>query len=280
MDEFPYVSKNVHCEGSPYKGDMWKQESLIPSFPRFVSKGQTMINKKISIEENKAYPLAEKRFIQTCGFNMETEKHQRMMKMGKKVRDDGIAGIDIQALVSYYGPEVCFNGKITIEDVELTCNYFEQIPAECVEGVYFYMLTAGECYFSSEENIMDFLYADIWGTNYVDAGIEVMTEEYIKADMAERFGEKEVYLSEEFGPGYFGMPVIETKKFFKIMDGGLINVKVKDSGLLIPQKTCAGLYIVLNSPDIKAEPECTRCHGNAAGCQFCAIRAKLNEVKQ
>ena len=134
--------------------------------------------------------------------------------------------------MSYYGPEVCFNGKITIEDVELTCNYFEQIPAECVEGVYFYMLTAGECYFSSEENIMDFLYADIWGTNYVDAGIEVMTEEYIKADMAERFGEKEVYLSEEFGPGYFGMPVIETKKFFKIMDGGLINVKVKDLSLI------------------------------------------------
>ena len=149
-----------------------------------------------------------------------------------------------------------------------------------MEGDYFYMLTAGECYFSSEDNIMDFLYADIWGTNYVDAGIEVLTEEYIKADMAERFGEKEVYLSEEFGPGYFGMPVIETKKFFKIMDGGLINVKVKDSGLMIPQKTCAGLYIVLNSPDIKAEPECTRCHGNAAGCQFCAIRAKLNEVKQ
>lgn len=239
-----------------------------------------MINKKICIEERKAYPLAEKRFVQTCGFNLETEKHQRMMKMGAEVRDKGVAGIDIQALVSFYGPEVCRDGMIAIGDVELTCNYFKQIPAECVEGVYFYMLTAGECYFSSEENIMDFLYADIWGTNYVDAGIEVLTEEYIKADMAERFQGKELYLSEEFGPGYFGMPVIETKKFFQILDGSLINVKVKDSGLMIPQKTCAGLYIVLNRSDIKAEPECMRCHGNAAGCNFCAIRAKLNEVKR
>lgn len=239
-----------------------------------------MINKKISIEENKAYPLAEKRFVQTCGFNLETEKHQRMMKMGVEVRDKGVDGIDIQAIVSFYGPEVCKDGMIIIDDVELTCNYFKQIPAECVEGVYFYMLTAGECYFSSEENIMDFLYADIWGTNYVDAGIEVLTEEYIKADMAERFQGKELYLSEEFGPGYFGMPVIETKKFFQILDGSLINVKVKDSGLMIPQKTCAGLYIVLNRSDIKAEPECMRCQGNAAGCNFCAIRAKLNEVKR
>lgn len=245
-----------------------------------LSRGRTMINKKVSIEESKAYPLAEKRFIQTCGFNMETEKHQRMMKMGKKVRDDGVEGINIQALVSFYGPEVCKAGTITVGDVELTCNYFEQIPAESVEGVYFYMLTAGECYFSSEENIMDFLYADIWGTNYVDAGIELLTEDFIKNDMVERFGGKQLYLSEEFGPGYFGMPVIETKKFFKIMDGGLINVRVKDSGLMIPQKTCAGLYVVLNRSDIKAEPECTRCHGNASGCQFCAVRAKLNEVKQ
>ena len=239
-----------------------------------------MINRKISIEESRAYPLAEKRFIQTCGFNMETEKHQRMMKLGKKIRDDGKEGIHIQALVSFYGPEVFREGAITVDGERLTCNYFEQIPSECVEGVYFYMLTAGECYFSSEENIMDFLYADIWGTNYVDAGIEVLTEEYIKGHMAERFGERKVYLSEEFGPGYFGMPVIETKKFFNIMDAGLIDVKVKDSGLMIPQKTCAGLYMVLNSPDVKAEPECLKCYGNSAGCNFCAVRARLNEVKQ
>ena len=142
------------------------------------------------------------------------------------------------------------------------------------------MLSAGECYFSSEENIMDFLYADIWGTNYVDAGIEVLTDGYIRKDMEKRFAGQSVYLSEEFGPGYFGMPVIETKKFFRILDGSLIQVKVKDSGLMIPQKTCAGLYIVLNRNDIKAEPECMRCHGNKQGCQFCAVRAKKKEVNR
>ena len=60
-----------------------------------------MINEKIRIDETTAYPLAEKRFIQTCGFNLEKEKHQRMMKMGRKVREDGLDGIDIRALVSF-----------------------------------------------------------------------------------------------------------------------------------------------------------------------------------
>ena len=141
------------------------------------------------------------------------------------------------------------------------------------------MLTAGECYFSSEENIMDFLYADIWGTNYVEAGIQLLTEK-IEADMKERLPQQQTYLSEEFGPGYFGMPVIESRKFFNILDGDLIHVRVKESGLMIPQKTCTGLYLVFNRPDIKAEPECLRCRGNASGCQFCAIKAKLGEKKQ
>lgn len=239
-----------------------------------------MKNKKINIDEKKAFPLAEKRFIQTCGFNLDTAKHQRMMKMGLKVREDGVEGIDINALVSFYGPEICEGGAIKVGDDEITCNYFEQIPKECVEGVYFYMLTVGECNFSSEENIMDFLYADIWGTNYVDAGIELLREEYIKGDMKERFGDRPLYLSEEFGPGYFGMPVIETKKFFHVLDADQINVWVKDSGLMIPQKTCAGLYLVLNRNDLKAEPECIRCFGNQAGCKFCAIKARKAEEVQ
>ena len=31
-----------------------------------------------------------------------------------------------------------------------------------------------------------------------------------------------------------------------------------------------------NRPDIKPEPECMRCRGNAAGCRFCAVRAELD----
>lgn len=234
-----------------------------------------MKNRKISIPERDAFPLAKERFISTCGFDLETKKHQRMMKMGLTVLEQGIQGIDIRALVSFYGKEAVQNGKILAEDMEFSCNYFQQIPEDAIEGVYFYMLTAGECYFSSEENIMDFLYADIWGTNYVDAGIRLLTEK-IEEDMRNRFPGRSMYLSDEFGPGYFGMPVIESKKFFEILQADEIGVRVKDSGLMIPQKSCDGFYLVFNRPGLKAEPECMRCLGNAAGCQFCAVKASLD----
>ena len=71
-----------------------------------------MKNQKISIAEQQAFPLAEQRFIKTCGFNLEREKHQRMMKMGLAVREKGIGGIDINALVSFYGSEAFSEGKV------------------------------------------------------------------------------------------------------------------------------------------------------------------------
>ena len=232
----------------------------------------------IKIEEPRVFPLAEKRFISTCGLDLENnKKHKRMMQLGYEVREAGLAGIDIRAVVSYFDKEAFHDGVLHVGGTELTCNYMHRIPEEAVEGVYVYMLTAGECLFSSEENIMEFLDADIWGTAYVDGGIEALKEDYIIPDMLERFRDsgKSVFLSEEFGPGYFGMPVIETRKFEAVLDPTKIGVRVKESGLMIPQKSCTGFFLVYNRDDMSAEPACMRCAGNSKGCDFCSVRAKL-----
>lgn len=234
-----------------------------------------MENRIVNIPEERVRENAEKRFIATCGFKLETSrKHQRMMEMGLKVRETGVEGINIRATYLFLDKSHYRDGKVVLNDSVLTCNYFGQIPEEAVEGMYLYMLTSGECLFSSEEQIMDFLYADIWGTNYVDAGIDAFKEDYILPDMAERFSKpgKPVFLSEEFGPGYFGMPVIETKKFVSLLDSDAIGVRVKESGLMIPQKSCAGLFLVYNRDDLKAEPGCVKCLGNSQGCAFCSFR--------
>ena len=76
------------------------------------------------------------------------------------------------------------------------------------------------------------------------------------------------------------MPVIESKKFMSLLDADLIDVWVKDSGLMIPQKTCTGLYLVLNRNDIKADVACMQCRGNSAGCMFCAIRAEMEKAEE
>lgn len=236
-----------------------------------------MRQRLFSFNEQDAYREAEQRFVRACGFDLQKAKHQKMMKMGEKVREDGVDGIKIRAILSFCDASVLRDGGICVGDEMLTFPYLERIPKEAVCGVYFYGLTVGECYFSSEENIMDFLYADIWGTNYVDASMSLLQRK-IQEDMKETFPNRDdVYLSCEFGPGYFGMPVSESKKIMKIIDGAQIGIKIKESGLIIPQKSCMGFYFVYDKPGIEAEAECMKCRGNSKGCEFCRIRQKMED---
>ena len=223
--------------------------------------------------ESDAYQEAEKMFIKACGFDMQKPKHQRMMQMGAKVREDGVDGIKIRAMLSFCDASVLKGNKIEVEEQTLEFPYLEKVDHSAVAGVYFYGLTVGECYFSSEENIMDFLYADIWGTNYVDASMHLLKSK-IEEDINENLsnGSDELYLSREFGPGYFGMPVDASKSIMKIIDGNQIGIRVKESGLIIPQKSCMGFYFVYNKPGIQEELSCIKCRGNSKGCEFCRLR--------
>lgn len=230
---------------------------------------------QIRFDEAEARERAEARFIKSCGFDLTREKHQRMLKMGRKVREDGIAGIDIRAIAAFCGADVFKDNKIEIGGQSLTFPYLTRISPESVSGIYFYILTVGECLFSSEENIMDFLYADIWGTSYVDASMELVREK-ITDDIKENLAPaEELCLSEEFGPGYFGMEVSDSKKIMKALGGEEIGVKVKDSGLMIPQKSCAGFFFVCKAPGLKTEKSCIKCRGNSKGCEFCKKSAQM-----
>lgn len=237
-----------------------------------------MRNRLFTFDENSAYADAEKRFITTCGFDLQKPKHQRMMKMGEKVREDGVEGIQIKAMLSFCDASALKDDCIDVCGERLEFPYLEKIPRDAVCGIYFYALTVGECYFSSEENIMDFLYADIWGSNYVDASMQLLRKE-IENDMKENFKEfPKVYLSAEFGPGYFGMPVSASKSIMKIIDGAQIGIRVKDSGLIIPQKSCIGFFFVYNRSGIETEAECRKCRGNSKGCAFCRISQQREEM--
>lgn len=234
----------------------------------------------ITFEKKDAYPLAKKRFIEACGLDLSTEKHSRMMEAGSKAHERSIGGAQLQALVSYYGPEICKDKKLVIDGIEITCNYIEKIPEKAVEGVYLYLLTAGQWTPTEETGIMERVYLDIWGSNYVDAGINLLRKK-LMLDLQQKFkSHRDLYLSEEIGPGYFGMPITEINKFFQLMDGELIGVQRENSGVIIPEKTCIGLYIILNDHEIKAEPKCTRCQGNLAGCNVCKIKDEIEEARQ
>lgn len=218
-------------------------------------------------------------FISTCGFDMDKTKHVKMMERALKVLEAGEHDIDINVLISDYDGTVYKDNKIVIDGTEFKCNFFSKIPDENIVCIYTYLITVNECWFESEEDIMNFLYADSWGTSFVDAASDKIRE-FIEKDALSKYATNpnlKYKLSKTLGPGYFGMPVISTVDMKNIIDFEKIGVTVKDSGLMIPQKSIVGLYMLADDDTIEFPVECSTCLGNHGGCLYCTKSKSINK---
>jgi len=228
----------------------------------------------INFDEKDAYARAEKYFISICGFDFIREKHRRMMADALKNRIEGVKGVNIRALISSFDSEVFRDNKIVIGETEFNCNAFEQISPENIVEIYGYIITAGELIYSDDDNILKQLYSDIWGTAYTDAGRE-MLEEFLEGDAKKQLkGESKnnIFLTNSFGPGFYGMETSQIKDFFKILQADKIGVEVRDTGVMVPLKTCTGFYMVVNDKHCIPNPNCQKCSSNHKSCEFCGVR--------
>lgn len=239
-------------------------------------RNMTMIRNIGTIPEHDARSLARQRFIEISRFDQKDPKHCLLMNKGDSLREKLLAVINIRYTECFCEPSSFHEGVITIGDWKITCNFFHRIPESCIEGIYLFILTAGEIQCESE-NMLDSLFADTWGTSYVDAGVRLLKDR-LTADMELRFPGPGVKLTREFGPGYYGMPVSETSAFFHVLHGEELGMSLTDSGLLIPQKSCSGMLFAVNDLEFDEGPECIDCRGGSLGCQYCQIMQKKSSI--
>lgn len=223
------------------------------------------------IKESEAYPEAEKLFLESCRLDPDDPGQQHLLAPGFGVRDKILPKIRIRACMEYYDASVYHDSALHIGEQSLSCGYFQRIPASSVVGVYLFLLTAGD--YSMPGNITDEFFADVWGSSYAEAGVNALRR-CAEEDMRTRFADAEVQLSRDFGPGYYGMDVMEAIKLYSILGGEEIGVRVTEYGMLIPQKSCSGLFFVWNDLSMKAEPACVSCLGEKQNCAFCSVRVR------
>lgn len=236
-----------------------------------------MEKRNIIFSEKDARGAAREYFLKNSGIDLEKEKHRRMYAEGAEVLEQGKDGIKIAALVSRYDSEVYQNNRIGINGKVISCEAFSQVPDDNVLGVYLYMITSGECICDEDDRITRRLYADIWGTAYVDAGRDRL-EELIRenAEMAFR-NERGLkgYISCSFSPGFYGMKLTENAVINKIVGGDEIGISVKENGVMLPLKTCSGIFLVVKDKESLPGTDCMTCVGNPKGCMFCKLRGTI-----
>lgn len=233
-----------------------------------------MKNVVVEFDEKEVFEKAKDYFIKICGFQLDKENHKRMLALGMESRKEGIGGIRIRAVLSSYGAEVFHDQKVVIGEIAFSCPAFEKIKQDQVKKIYTYLLTAGECSSSNADKLEKQVFSDIWGTAYTDSARDLM-EGYIKHNLEQEFPgqlDRTLFLSDAFSPGIYGMDLYQTKDLFQVLDAERIGMQVMDSGLMLPLKSCSGLFFAVTDTGDLPHQNCRECIGSSMGCSFCRFR--------
>ena len=230
---------------------------------------QAYRDKIIQFDSQTLQEESERLFIKMGGLDKDGRKFDQLRDMGNRIRGEIEGRIDARAIISYYSADrITKDGMLLwIDGVQLKCNAFEQIDMDQIKGAYIFFIHAGE-YYLDDEPIMDQLLADMWGTAFVDA-IRSCFGDLLRED---------AFLSEEFGPGFFGMDVREMNQLAKLTDPSKIDIEVRETGVLLPLKSCGGIYLEVEDDYVSIDSACMDCKGTLKSCSYCNLKRRNRKM--
>lgn len=213
----------------------------------------------IKIDNQKLNDLAEDIFLKISGLGRENAKYAHMREDAFRVRAMVQDKLSVVAEYRFYDEPELAGNCLKVGDTDLICGAFLQLEQEMIDGVYLYVVSAGEVSLP-DSGIMDQLYADFWGNAYTDALRQIMIEEI----------KNTADISDSFGPGFYGMDTAEMTKLESLLEFAQKGLKVK-GGMMIPQKSCAGIVFSVNDKYRKLDAACESCQGNHLNCSMCIV---------
>lgn len=207
-------------------------------------------------------PPAWEYYLETCGLaEVKSDKHRRMLERSKQVLGEILPLVKVRAVTVRFDGGCLAGNTLALDGVQFSCPAFGRLEPERINAVYAYVLTAGEVRLETA-NVSDMLFADIWGTSFTDAGIDMLRQRLTL--------ENDGYImSPSFGPGFYGMGMDMLPAFFKLLDTSEIGVALKSGRLLLPLKSCAGFIMAVQDVWRLPVRDCADCMGNPGGCRFC-----------
>ena len=83
--------------------------------------------------------------------------------------------------------------------------------------------------------------------------------------------EKESKLSDSFGPGFYGMDVGDMETLSSLLSFDDLDIELRHSRIIVPLKSCAGMYFSVNDNYEYLRQECENCRGTHTSCKLCQI---------
>lgn len=159
--------------------------------------------------------------------------------------------------------ECMHDGYFTLGKEKLKCQVLGRFSHSIIKCGYIYTCHAPEA--EETDSILEQYYIEVWQNSLLDSMRDFL-HDYIERKESVR---RKSYVTDSFGPGFYGMEISAVNTLAKIMKGNKAGVKLNDSGNLSPAKSLIGIYLVMNE-DIEWQiRDCISCVGNGQGCKFC-----------
>lgn len=270
-----------HCPGSPEyilnnRGQEIKDCShcLFPHKPENYEKVLSHfmdIQEIISLPIKEIYGKMEQLLKKRSGFDhMDRESLEEHETVALYIYEMFLQNSSLNILLQpFSGKCVKETGFVFPSGITIPCHILEklQLTEKDIVSGYFYTFHAPEISTDPDKlSLLEQCYLESWLIASIDAG-----RDWIQSYLFRKHNVRESkYVTDSFGPGYYGMPIEALSDIFQIFSGEPVGVSLLDNGNMTPLKSSIGMYLVLNK-DVShlMGHDCTSCAGSKLGCNAC-----------
>ena len=203
----------------------------------------------LEVEINELIVDMEAEIEKSCGFDtMDAEMKRQHKEIISASYDKFFVGKRIEVLLKELDKSVVTSDRFVFGEEKIKCNALERMNVKDGDIDCIYLYTFGIKEIAATDVLRD------WLRKYIERKHSVRHKKYV---------------SDSFGPGFYGMDVDAVPKLVKLIDGGKVGVSTDENGNMHPVKSCIGIFIVTKKECVERIKDCAFCIGNKGGCAVC-----------
>lgn len=190
----------------------------------------------ITFENPANLPARTDLFIQYTRMDLSKKRHQKMLDQAVAMYPEICNMVKLQAIVTTADEIKVSGDTLTLDGVDFHSEAFADLQPDTLRNAYGYFLTIGKCMPRDEAGLVEILIVDTWGTILVDICREMLENKLkeLNPDLA---------LSPSYGLGFYGVSREQAQQLKEFVDPSPIGIEVMDNALVLPQKSCAGIFL-------------------------------------
>lgn len=181
-------------------------------------------------------------FVQYTRMDLTKKRQQKMLEQAVAMYPDICNMVKLQAIVTEADSFTANGETLTLDGVDFHSVAFADLKPDQLRKAYGYFLTIGKCMPRDDAGLVEILIVDTWGSILVDICREQLTK-HLQALTPD------LVLSPSFGLGFYGVSREQAQQLKEFVDPSPIGMEVMDNALVLPQKSCAGIFLAADSDE-------------------------------